>query len=219
MAKSNNLSGLVSHLSGSNSRGRSASVTNLVTQADVSAVPGGTLKVSRGNEMKSQSFSGITNAKEIAFGKPSSSGISASTQTGGNEFTNLLKQTASGGIVGALEGSIGFGGLSGIGSIISGIANLFGSGKKTPPPLVEFQLPNSENQTLYTGGNTSTVYQSSATQSPNPASPGAGIYNSVEANGNSSNAQWFQDQSGQIAQAVKTALLHSSSLADVIAEI
>ncbi len=219
MAKSNNLSGLFSGLSGSNSRGRSAPATNLMNQAGISPSSGGSLKVSRDNEMKSQSFGGIANVKEIAFGKPSSSGASSSTQAGGNEFTSLLKQTASSGIVGALEGSLGFGGLSGIGSIISGIANLFGSGKKAPPPLVEFQLPNSQNQTLYTGAHASTLYQGSATQSPNTAQPGSGVYNSTEMNRNSSDAQWLQDQNGQIAQAVKTALLHSSSLADVIAEI
>ncbi|MDQ2776228.1 MAG: hypothetical protein M3Y57_15120 [Acidobacteriota bacterium] len=213
MAKSNNLSGLFSGLSGSNSRARGAPVTNLVNQA------GRSLKVSRDNEMKSQSFGGITNAKETVFGKPSSSGASSSTQTRGNEFSSLLKQKTSSGIVGALEGSLGFGGLSGIGSIISGIANLFGSGKKTPPPLVEFQLPNSQNQTLYTGAHTSMLVQGSATQSPNTTQPGSGIYNSTEMNQNSSDAQWLQDQNGQIAHAVKTALLHSSSLADVIAEI
>ncbi len=218
MAKSNNLSGLFNQLSGSNSRSRGAAVTNLVTQAGSSSSSGGSLKASRNNEITSQSLSGITNAKEIAFGKPSSGGTSSSTQTGGNEFTNLLQHTVSNGIVSALEGSLGFGGLSGIGSIISGIANLFGSGKKTPPPLVEFHLPSSQNQTLYTGGNTSTVYQGSATQSPNMAHPGSGVYNAAEVQ-NSSNGQSLQDQSAQIAQAVKTALLHSSSLADVISEI
>jgi hypothetical protein len=219
MAKSNNLSGLFSQLSGSNSRGRSASVTNLVNQGGSSSGSGGSIKVSRDNGVRSESFGGITTPKELSFGKRSSGGTSSSTQTAGNEFTTLLKQTVSGGIVGTLEGSLGFGGLSGIGSIISGIGNLFGSGKKTPPPLVDFQLPNSQNQTLYTGVNASTVYHGGAAESPNTVQPGSGIYSPAEGNQNAFSAQWLQDQNAQIAQAVKTALLHSSSLADVIAEI
>ena len=40
-----------------------------------------------------------------------------------------------------------------------------------------------------------------------------------QTSGSLPNAQWIQEQSGQIAEAVKNALLNSSSLNDVIGEI
>jgi hypothetical protein len=68
--------------------------------------------------------------------------------------------------------------------------NLFGGGgKSAPPPLVQFQLPDSQSQTIYISSNTR------------------------------SNTEPAQYQSAQIADAVKKALLNSSSLNDVIAEI
>jgi hypothetical protein len=156
----------------------------------------------------------------IQFGKPSQSSSKAASSSG-SEWTNLLKQTASGGIASALSG--GFGGIGGIGSLISGIVNLFGagSGKTTPPPLVEFQVPNSQQQTVYVSSKASSVYQGNAVQANGPAT-GAGVYGKTgqrQTSGSSPNAEWVQEQSSQIAQAVKNALLNSSSLNDVIAEI
>jgi len=217
MAKSNNLSTLLNQLSRGGSRVQSGSINNLVAQATDSAGSGRALGTGRNSEIRTSSFSGPTEARGIVFGKPASS--SRATQQTGGELTKLLKQTATDGIMSALGGSFGLGSITGIGSIVSGIVSLFGSGKKSPPPLVEFQLPASESRTLYVGGNNGTLYSGSASHSVNTAPAGAGIYSTAEAHQSSSNPQWIQDQNSQIAQAVKTALLHSSSLADVISEI
>jgi hypothetical protein len=111
----------------------------------------------------------------------------------------LLRQTASGGLSNALGGSL-FGAVGGLGGIVSGIVNLFGHQRKTPPPLTLFHLPESENQTVYIRSNASRQ----ATQTT--------IYNT-------SHPQAFQYHTTEIANAVKHAMLHSSSLNDVIAEV
>jgi hypothetical protein len=90
---------------------------------------------------------------------------------------------------------LGFG--LGIGSLISGLTSLFGGGKTAPPALIAYQLPTSQEQTISTGSSVSTpgVYGGPLASTP------------------------FENQSGQIVQSVKQALLNSSSLNDVIAEL
>jgi hypothetical protein len=92
-----------------------------------------------------------------------------------------------------LGGGFGLGSITGLGSIVSSIASLFGGAKKATAPLQEFHLPAGQNLSISVG--------------------------TSGASGATANSQSLQDQSTQIAQAVKTALLHSSSLNDVIAEI
>jgi hypothetical protein len=99
-------------------------------------------------------------------------------------------------VTGALSSAAGFGG--GIASLFSGLASLFGSGKTAPPALAAYQLPTSQDQTISTG---STV-----------ATPG--VYG-----GPLASTPFSSQSSGQVVQAVKQALLNSSSLNDVIAEL
>ncbi len=178
----------------------------------------GSLAIGNSGDAKRSSIGGKRTPRAIQFGRPSQSG-SKTPASSGSEWANLLKQTASGGIASAFTG--GFGGIGGLGSLISGIFSLFGGGKKTLPPLTEFQLPNSQQQSEYVSSKGASVYAGDAEVSGSPSS-GEGIYNNgaqLETSGTSTNTQWIQDQSGAIAQAVKTALLHSSTLNDVIAEI
>jgi hypothetical protein len=79
--------------------------------------------------------------------------------------------------------------LTGIGSVISTFTSLFRH-QKTLPALTPFQMAPSQNEAITIGGGVTTT----STQS-------------------------IQDQSAQIAQAVKTAILSSSTLNDVLAEI
>lgn len=138
----------------------------------------------------------------IDFGSPSSPS-STSTSTSGSNWTNLLEHTASRSLTSAAKGTFSLAGLGGIGSILSGISKLFGGGSdaKTLPPLVEFDLP---------GPVAETVYLSSR-----------GSRTEVSSYGNSAplTAASRSNQNAQIVQAVKHALLTSSSLNDVIAEI
>ena len=123
-----------------------------------------------------------------------------------------MKQTARGGISSALGGDLKD--IGGIASIVSGFIGLFGGGKSTPPPLVHFEAPASQNQTAFVGTTTASAKWVESGTSAH-ATSSTGIY----ASGQEPNVQSLQYQSAQIAQAVKQALLNSSSLNDVIAEI
>ena len=121
----------------------------------------------------------------------------------------------------ALGGGFGLGSIAGIGTIISSISSLFGGGsKKTLPPLVSFSLPNAKNETLHVGAQASPVsYQAGVTQQANSVQQASSTYAPLVASSQPASNVWIQNQSTQIAQAVKTALLNSSSLNDVISEL
>jgi len=130
----------------------------------------------------------------VSFGRPPQSSTKSSQS--GSQWSNLLTQTTSSGLAGAFSSAAGFGG--GIGSIISGFASLFGGGgKSAPPALVEYQMPASQQQLVTIGSPTQAAGNYAG---PQPASP-------------------FEQTSAHIVQAVKQALLNSSSLNDIIAEI
>lgn len=223
MAKSKNkASRLANDLSQINSGygqvSRSLSHTDLVSQLQggiTERMP--TLSGSK----DTRSSSGNAALHSIQFGRPSQSSSKAASSSE-SEWTNLLKQTASGGIASALSG--GLGSIGGLGSLISGIVHLFGGGnsKKTPPPLVQFHLPASQEQSLSVSSRGNSVHQGSVVEGTGPGTPGAGIYGNasqLHTSGSSPSTQWIQEQSGQIAEAVKNALLNSSSLNDVIGEL
>jgi hypothetical protein len=129
----------------------------------------------------------------INFGKASRA--ATRNPQSSSTWSKLLSASTSGGLAGTLSGVAGFSG--GISSIISGLTSLFGGGKTAPPALVAYQLPTSQQETISTGSSASTpgVYGGPASTTP------------------------FANQSGQTVQAVKQALLNSSSLNDVIAEL
>lgn len=133
-----------------------------------------------------------------------------------------MSQTASSGVASAAGGG-GLnilGSLGGVGGVLSGLSRLFG-GISTPPPLVEFELPDSHQQTVYVRANGHAVYDGVAVEAQSVSKDTAGIYatGAPTPAQPASPAQNVQYQSMQIAQAVKQALLNSSSLNDVIAEI
>jgi hypothetical protein len=146
------------------------------------------------------------NPKGIQFGKSSSSG--STTTSSGSIWPNMIKQTATGGLASL------FGGGGGIGSLVNGLLHLFGGGgKSAPPPLVKFQLPSPQEQTISVGSNGTSGYAGSAIQTT------AGAAGSTGVNAGAANSPTLRYQSSEIAQAVKTALLNSSSLNDVISEL
>ena len=187
--------------------------TNLVSSLLPSSGASGSaaqLRPGADTDLKSVSFSSKEAATGIQFGSPSSSRVGT---TGPSAWSSLLKQTAPSSARSAVSGgglSI-LGTLGGIGGLISGLSSLFG-GKSTPPPLAEFQLPQVQAETVYVGGNGSSSYQNLTAGSN--GKPASGSYTTPTAN-----VQNVTYQSSQIAQAVKQAILNSSSLNDVIAEI
>lgn len=182
-----------------------SNTSNLLKQLSRTKSSGGSLSLFSGTPLSASgnlkpakaatTGSGITSGKAavgINFGKPPVQKPTSGTST---DWTKLLEQSASSGLASAFGGSFGLGSVAGIGSIISGIASLFGGSSKEPAPLNDFTLPASQNQMI--------------TVSANGNTPASNVASTVT----------LQDHSTQIAQAVKTALLHSSSLNDVISEI
>jgi hypothetical protein len=218
-AKKNNLSGLANRLGRGGTGGLDSikllQATNLVSDSNSGSERSETPRAP--SDAKNDSMTSKVNVDSIKFGSPSST--KTTTSQTGSEWTNLLKQTASGGVASLLGGGVA--GIPGLGSLIEGIAGLFGgSSKAAPPPLVRFQLPNSQDQTVYISSSGSTVYQSSATEPSARSTASAPIYGSnAVASNQGSAAQPLRYQSSEIAQAVKNAILNSSSLNDVIAEI
>ncbi len=157
--------------------------TDLVSPAQPAIRP--TAKLNAANDLRRLSGSNLTALKGIQFGSPSSAGTKPSSTGAGNEWSSLIK-TASGGAASLVGGGFLE---SGISSLISGLASLFGGGGKSEAPPVRFTLPDSQQQTVYVRSP-----QGTALQGP--------VYKQAD-----------------IAQAVKNALLTSSSLNDVIAEI
>jgi hypothetical protein len=218
----NNLSSLLGHLSGPKIDGQN--VSKLLTPTELIAAQQGSAEKAVKQPSPGDTHTSAMNAKDVPvglkFGSPSSKG--ASTSKSGSEWTSLLTQTASGGVASTLSG--GLSSIAGLGGLIAGIASLFGGGgKSTPPPLVEFQLPSSQTQTVYVSSSGSSTYEGNVTGQAPVSTTGRAIYNnrqpSQPSSSSPSSGQSFQYQSTQIAQAVKTALLNSSSLNDVIAEI
>jgi len=170
----------------------------------------GSFRAGRLRDVSFASLTGKMASSGLRFGGSSSLGTTSSGN--GSQWTNLLKQTAKGGVSSALGG--GLKDVGGIASIVSGFLSLFRGGKEAPPPLVHFEAPAPQNRTVFLGAAMGPAQWSESGTSAHSSSS-KGIY----ARGQEPNVQSLQYQSSQIAQAVKQALLHSSSLSDVIAEI
>ena len=154
-----------------------------------------------------------------------------------NDNTKALAQAAtnqsqgSGSAVASTAKSIGsylLGGL-GIGSLVSGIASLFGGGDQpSPPPLVKYALPAAlqyEGAVTSNGGVSGYDYNDrggirtldSSQTAAGQSSPAASQQVVIQVNAMDSKS--FLDHSDDIARAVRAAILNSSSLNDVISEM
>ncbi len=203
MAKFNsNSSGLVNRLP------KSQTELNLVSQSEKLAASRSP-KLARLGDVKAIAISSLVSSKGIKFGTPSSKSTKASSS--GSQWTGILEKSASGGLANAFGG--GLLDLGGVSSIFSGIGSLFG-GKSTPPPLVQYQQPLPQNQTA----DINSFGNSKGAGSVNTGHAVSNLTQGIYGTGQTTAAP-FQYQSTQIAQAVKQALLNSSSLNDVIAEI
>ena len=212
MSNSNSLTNLVAHLAKARTEGVNISrLTVSKLNTDLTATrSSGSAKPAASPETRSQPISsaGFTH-DGLRFGSPSSNRTAAAPGT--SEWTNLLKQTASGGLAAAFGGGSLLSAVSGIGGLVSSIVGLFGGGHKTPASLSLFTLDSAQNQ------NVSVNVAQNVTQTTSSG----GIYGTQPATSSTTELdhQPYQFQSAQIAQAVKQALLNSSSLNDVIAEI
>lgn len=193
-------------------------VTNLVTgnTAQLNESSGKLLSPGAPKDQRPLSLNAKQSVTGLQFGRAPGSAVTSHST--GIQWTSLLKQTVGGGgIAGILSG--GFSNLGGIGSIVSGIMSLFGGGKKDLPALTPFTLPDSQEH-VASFGSAVTQQGSSAGQPTSSASTGSPQGGHVPpASSSNLDAQWFLDNSSNIAQAVKTAMLNSHSINDVIAEV
>lgn len=123
------------------------------------------------------------------------------------------------GTIGSVAGDIFGGGL--LSPIISGLVSLFGgSGTSTPAPLVKFTLPPIISyEGGQVGGPTGQVVPTDSGQTGQPRAAAQAPASQVQIQVNAMDSKSFLDHSDEIAQAVRKAILNSSSLNDVIANL
>ena len=187
---------LTDKLTNNQGTSRSLKPTDLAGQAHKALQA--TARLSAATDLRKLSNGGLPTLKGIQFGSPSSSGGKSGSSAGaGSEWTSLVK-TASGGVTSLIGGGFLE---SGINSLISGLTSLFDGGGKSETPLVRFVLSDPQQQTMYTSssGLSASANIGAAPRNTQPQGP---VYRQAD-----------------IVQAVRNALLTSSSLNDVIAEI
>jgi len=142
----------------------------------------------------------------INFGKAPNSATLAPNSSSSGGWQKYASQLASGGAASILTGSYGAGTFGGFGlaPIVSGILGLLGSKHKNPPVLQPFSLPGASHQTVHLGGGNSSA-----------SGPSSVVHVHVKA----MDSQSFMDRSNEIANAVKSAMLNSHSLNDVVSEV
>ncbi len=163
----------------------------------------GSSKLNPLRDLKQLSTAGQVSVHPISFGKAHTSSNVKASSGSGFSVANLLGKAGSGSVTKLLGGGLLSFGMS---SLFSAVSDLFGGSHAAPAPLQEFSLPDSQQQTLYsTSGGLSNTNVSSGSLSQGSH----GVYNSRTRSA---------DQAA-IVNAVKNALLTSSSLNDVIGEL
>jgi hypothetical protein len=162
---------------------------------------------------KQSASAGLPNSQGINFGLPSNRKALLQPTSAGTDWAQLASKVASGGAASALSGGSGSSGTSalsklGLGPVVSGILGLFGkSSTKTLPPLQLFQLPSAINQTAHVNS------------SPAPRTGSSSNGSTVHVHVQALDSQSFMSRSNDIAKAVKSAMLNSHSLNDVVSEL
>lgn len=144
---------------------------------------------------------------------------STSSKSTGSSVLDTVGQVASG----------AFGGLSAISPILSGIFSLFGGGgQSTPAPLMPFTLPQPvsfQGGIDYGSGGGIAPVDYGQNGQPRAATTQAGAQATqaqapqITVNVSAMDSRSFLDHRDDIAQAVREAMLNSSSLNDVVADL
>jgi hypothetical protein len=123
------------------------------------------------------------------------------------------------GTIGSIASNVFGGGL--LSSVIGGLVGLFGgSGSSTPAPLIKFALPPVVNyEGGQVGGSRGQVVPVDFGQGGQPRAVTQPSAPQVNIQVNAMDSRSFLDHSEEIAQAVKKAILNSSSLNDVISDL
>jgi hypothetical protein len=194
-------------------------------------------------------YRGIPSAQPIAVGVTGSSGAdsTASMSQASQEISQLESQfkqqadliqantqalqdstsvhtgTSIGSSIGGAASSILGGGLGLFSPIVSGIMSLFGVGSKSAPAPLPFYTPPPSVQMSDTlrSATPSAASASSAAPSAGSGSGGgaAGAAPQVTVNVSAMDSQSFMDRSGDIASAVREAMLNLHPINDVVANL
>ncbi len=181
-----------------------------VSQKTSVSAPTGSNAGPRDTTAKALGVSSLSKVSAINFG---SFRAKTSTTSSSSSWTNLLEQATSGGIASALGGGLST--ITGLGGLVYGILNLFG-GSSAPAAPVQFTLPASQQTTV------SLRPQTVATSVSSPggdSGSGAGAGSTTATLSVAYQPSAPASGHSQVVQAVKQALLTSSSLNDVIAEV
>lgn len=170
------------------------------------SISSSSLRVSETNKVAAASV-----PKPIDFGRFRAPTQAATATSQANTWSNLTNRVLSGGLPNLL-GNIAS--PAGLGSLFSSVTNLFGGGASPAAQATyeQFQLPMAQNpvRTLSAPNATNLIDQ-------NLVSPNGG--GQVHIHVQAMDAQSLVDRSGDIARAVRTAMLNSHSINDVISEL
>ena len=110
----------------------------------------------------------------------------------------------------------------GIAPLVGGLISLFSGGSEEPPPLVKYALPSAVDfQAAESGGQITTADYNQAGMArayPAPQS-GSAASSSITVNVQAMDARSFLDRSGDIAAAVRDAMLNLNSINDVVNDL
>ena len=145
--------------------------------------------------------------------------LGANTLALGQNTTAKASGSSASGTIGSIATDLlGGGGL--LSSVIGGLVGLFGGGSPTPAPLIKFTLPPViDYQGGQVGGAGGAVAPVDFSQSGQPRAATQTSTTQVSIQVNAMDSKSFLDHSEEIAQAVKQAILNSSSLNDVLADL
>ena len=189
----------------------------------LTALPSSTLGLSASvdatasNELSALVQSLLQQTKAVADNTAALGQTTQSVDSMGANLLSFARQSLAGGP------SFGGGllGFSPVGSLIGGLFHRSNS-QPTSPELPKFEMPDPLSWDL--GGSPSrstaaeqTVYGENAL--PKPVDSSSPVSNQMTVNIQAMDARSFLERSGEIANALKSAMLHSSSLNDVMAEM
>jgi hypothetical protein len=113
----------------------------------------------------------------------------------------------------------------GIGSLIGGLVGLFSGGSDAPPPLVKYALPAAVNIAAAESGGQITTADYDQRGLPRAYAPGGAAGapaqqgTQITVNVQAMDARSFLDRSGDIAMAVRDAMLNLNSINDVVNDL
>ena len=151
-------------------------------------------------------------------------GVVQQSATQATQASTTTKQSSSSGSSGGADSTFVQVLKSGLGiaPLVGGLISLFSGGSEEPPPLVKYALPSAVNfQGAESGGQLTTADydQMGMARAYAPPQGGSAAGPAITVNVQAMDARSFLDRSGDIAAAVRDAMLNSNSINDVVNDL